>query len=88
MLELTGSDVVLLTLAVLLIVPAVFGVTSMLMVTLAPLARVPRLHVTVVAPLQLPVLGMADIKVTLPGNVSVTVTFLAEPGPLFVTVIE
>ena len=77
LLELLESDVVLLTLAVLLIVPAAFGVTSMLMVTLDPLDRVPRLHVTVLVPLQLPVLGMADIKVTLPGNISVTVTFLA-----------
>lgn len=88
LLELLLSDVALLTVIVLLIVPAVFALTSMLMVTLDPLARVPRLHVNVVVPLQLPTLGVAETKVTVSGNVSETVTLLAVPGPLFVTVIE
>ena len=86
MLELLGSDVLLFTLALFCIVPVVVGMTTMVTVALAPLISVPRLQVTVLVPEQLPRLAVADTKVVLPGIVSVTVTFDAEFGPLFVTV--
>jgi hypothetical protein len=85
-----GSGVVLNTLALLLRSGGltIVGVTVMVIVALAPLARLPRLQVTVLVPLQLPWLGMAEPNVTLPGNVSVTVTAEAEVGPLLVTMME
>jgi hypothetical protein len=83
----TGSATLLVTLAVLLNVPPAVGVTTIVTVALAALARVPRLHVTVAVPLQLPCDGVVDTQVTPPGSVSVTETPVAELGPLFVTVI-
>ena len=47
---------------------------------------VPRLQVTLLVPVQAPWLGVAEPKVTPPGSVSVTATFAAAVGPLFVTV--
>ncbi len=55
-------------------------------VALAPLASVPRLHVTVVVPVQVPTLGVADTKVKPAGSVSVTVTAAAGEGPALETV--
>jgi hypothetical protein len=78
----------LATLAVLVIVPAALGVTTMVMVALAPLVSVPRLQVTVLPDrLQLPWLDEEETNVTLDGRVSVTLTFVAVPGPLLVMVI-
>jgi hypothetical protein len=59
----------------------------MVTVALAPLARVPRLHVTVTVPLQLPCDVMVDTQVAPPGKVSVMVTPVAALGPLLVTTI-
>ena len=86
MLELVGSDVPLVTLALFFIDPVVVGITTMVTVALEPLVKLPRLQDTVLVPEQLPRLEVADTKVVLPGIVSVTVTFDAVLGPLFVTV--
>ena len=74
------------TVAVLVIVPAVAGaVTSMVIVALAPEARLPTEQVTVPEALvQVPWLDDAETKVTPAGRVSVTVTPVAGLGPLFV----
>jgi len=56
------------------------------MVGVAPGATVPRVQVTVVVPLQLPVEGVADTNVRLAGRTSVTVTPLAVLGPALPTV--
>ena len=54
--------------------------------TLAPLARLPKLHPVVIVPeVQTAEL---DTNVTPAGNVSVTLTFVALEGPLLVTLIE
>ena len=81
-----GSDSLALTVAVLLIVPAVVGVTTMVTPTVAALATLPRLHVTVPpAWLQFPCAEDAETKVTPAGNVSLTVTPLAVDGPALLT---
>jgi hypothetical protein len=82
-----GSDWLPVTLAVLVFVPALVGVTTIVTVAEAPLARLPRLQVTMLVPLQLPWLGVADTKATPVGNVSVIVTPVAVAGPLLLTVI-
>ena len=51
---------------------------------LAPTARLPRLHVTVVVPLHAPCVADEEINVTPAGRASVVVTFVALAGPLFV----
>src|SRR5437867_2908937 len=82
----SGGEVAL-TVAVLVIVPLLVGLTTIVLVTVAPLAMVPRSHVTVdfdgfaVQP------GLADAKPAFFGRLSVTVTPVAAFGPLFVTVI-
>jgi hypothetical protein len=76
----------LVTLAVLLMVPATVGVTTIVTVALAPLARVPRVQVMVLVPLQLPWLADEETNVTPEGRVSVTATPVAVLGPLLVTV--
>ena len=81
-----GSVRVPVTLAVLLIVPATVGVTTIVTVTGAPLATVPKLQVTVLPNEQLPWLDIADTGVTPAGNVSNTVTPVAVYVLLFVTV--
>ena len=83
----SGSDTPLVTLAVLSRVPAAVGVMTIVIVALPPLLIVPRAHVTVLVPLQLPWLVEEETKVTPPGNVSVTTTPVAASGPLFVTMI-
>ena len=80
-----GSVGLPVTPAVLLKAPAELGLTTIVIVVLAPLARFPKGQVTVAVPLQVPWLGEADTKVTPPGRRSVTVTPVALAGPLFVT---
>ena len=60
----------------------------MLMIAVPAFAIAPRLHVTVVAPLHEPWLGIAEPKTGPDGNWSVTATFVAGDGPLFVTTIR
>jgi len=82
-----GSVVEAATETVLVINPAVLGVTTISIRAVAAFANVPRLQVAV--PLnseQVPWLGVAETKVTLGGSTSVTVTPEAASGPLFVTV--
>lgn len=83
-----GSVSVAVTVAVLVIVPtaAAPDVTTMVMVALAVLLMMPRLQVTVVVPLHEPCEGVVVPKLTPGGNASVTTTFVALLGPLFVTV--
>jgi hypothetical protein len=83
-----GSLWVADTLAVLAILPEVVVVTTTVTVALAPLAKLPRLQVNVPpdgAP-QLPWPGVAELKVTLEGMVSVRLTPVAVFGPLLVMV--
>ena len=49
-------------------VPAVVGVTTKLMVALAPAAIKPRSQTTVLVPVQLPWLGVAETKFTPAGK--------------------
>ena len=83
-----GSGSLPLTVAVLVMVPAVAGaVTVMVNVELAPEARLPTEQVTVPEALvQVPWLEDAETKVTPLGRVSVTVTPVAGDGPLFLAV--
>ena len=79
-----GSVTVVLTLAVLLSVPAAVGVITTVRTVVAPLARVPRLQVTVPAAC---VQGaVAETKVTPAGKVSVSTVLAAGDGPAFATV--
>lgn len=83
-----GSAVVDVTFTVFVTVPAVVALAIIVTTWgLAPLLIVPRLHVTVVVPEQLPWEVAEDTNVTPAGNTSVAVTFAALSGPLFVTVI-
>src|SRR5260370_24559912 len=52
-----------------------------------PMANVPKLQVTVVVPVQVPWLGVADTNLSPAGSTSVTVTPVEPDGPLLVTVI-
>src|SRR5205809_5364319 len=77
-----GSASLPLTVAVLVMVPAVAGAVALVVnVALAPAARLPTEQVTVPAEFVHPVL--AETKVTPAGRVSVTVTPVAGLGPLF-----
>src|SRR5229473_6172092 len=80
-----GSGSLPFTVAVLVMVPAVAGaVALMVIVALAPEARLPTEQVTVPEALvQVPWLDVAEPKVTPLGRVSVTVTPVAGDGPLF-----
>lgn len=82
----TGSDPLVVTLCVLLIVPAAVGFTTMLTSLFAPFARVPRLHVTVVPDSAQP--DEAETNVTPEGKASVSTTFGAAAGPLLVTMLR
>jgi hypothetical protein len=82
-----GSGTVEVTLTVFDNEPVWDGVTTIVIVALAAFDIVPKLHVTVVVPEQLPCDAIADTNVTPAGNTSVAVTFVALSGPLFVTVI-
>lgn len=89
-----GSSSFPLTVAVLLSVPGVVVVTTIVTLALAPFARLPRLQVTVpslggdfdVERVQLPWVEETELKWTVAGKGSVTVTPVAGCGPLFVTV--
>jgi hypothetical protein len=85
-----------LTLAVLVSVPGFVALTTMVMVALAPLERLPRLQVTVpsfgeffvaVERVQVPWVEDTELKCTVAGKASVTVTPVASCGPLLVTLI-
>ena len=75
-----------LTVALFVIVPLLVGFTAIVFVTVAPLATVPRSHVTIdldgfaVQP------ELANAKPAFFGSVSFTVTPVAALGPLLVTV--
>src|SRR6267142_818706 len=72
------------TVAVLVIEPAAVAVTVMETEAVAPLASVPRLHVTVDEPtgMQGPWLAVAETSVSPAGSTSVTVTPVEFDGPL------
>ncbi len=85
-----GSAVVVAIVTVFEIVVACAGaVTTMVMVVLAPVAQVARVHDTETLPVLLqvqpPLLGLTETNVTPAGNVSVTVTLAASEGPLLAT---
>src|SRR6266404_1423231 len=77
------------TLAVFTVVLAAVAVTVALRETeaAAPLASVPKLHVTVVVPVQVPRLAVAETNVRPAGSTSVNVTAVELDGPLLVTAI-
>ena len=87
-----GSVVAAATVAVLVSDPDALlaTVTTMSIVAVAKLGKMPRLHVTVLVPEQVPVLGVAETNVTPAGRPSVTITPLVVASmagvPLFVTV--
>ena len=83
----TGSHEAEATLAVLLTAPPGVTVTTRVTVAVPGLLRVPRLQVTVLVPLHVPWLGVAETKLAPLGSASVTDTSVAAFGPLFVAVI-
>lgn len=67
--------------------PAVVGVTTSVIVAVAPTPRVPNEQLTVLDPgVQVPWLGAAEINTTPAGSTSLTVTPDAGAGPLLVIV--
>src|SRR5579864_8712549 len=79
-----GSGSLPLTVAVLVMVPAVAGAVALIVkVALAPEASEPTLQVTVPEALVQP--ELAELKVTPDGRVSVTVEPVLALGPLLVT---
>ena len=81
----TGSVIELVAVAVFVIVPAVDGRTTMVMVAEPPLFITPKLQTTVADPEHVPWLGVAETRVTLDGSTSVTTTPVAVSGPLLTT---
>jgi hypothetical protein len=79
-----GSPVALANCTLLLNVPVAVGLTTTVLVTLAPFARVPRLQVTL--PLAKVQPAVVETKVIPAGRVSVRVTAEAGFGPLFLAV--
>jgi len=75
------------TVAVFVIAPVAVAVTARETEALAPFASVPRLQVTVVVPVQVPWLGVAETNVRPAGSTSVNVTPVEFDGPLLVTAI-
>jgi hypothetical protein len=67
-------------------VPVVVGVTTKLTVALAPAAIRPRLQTTVLVPVQLPWLGVAETKVTPAGKISLIVAVVGTGKPTLDTV--
>jgi hypothetical protein len=88
LLEGIGSGVLEVTLTVFVSVPAAAGVTTIVMVAVAPFAKVPRVQVTVVVPEQVPTEVDEETKLAPAGNTSVTDTLWAASGPPLETVIE
>src|SRR5918996_5433256 len=88
LLGVSGSGSFAPTDAVSVMVPACEVVTTMVTVAVSPPATDPRLQVTVPpARLQLPWLLVEDTYCVVGSSWSVSVTPVAVPGPLFVTVI-
>ena len=87
LLDESGSASDALTLAVSVICPEAVGVTMTVTMALAPLANVPTEQLTGPVPLQEPCVVEEETNVTPAGSVSVTLTFVACAGPLFLTVI-
>jgi hypothetical protein len=83
----TGSVAVEVTPARFVSVPVVeaFTVTTTVTVAVVLLVSTPKEQVRLVVPLQVPWLGVDELKVTPEGNVSVTVTPAALVGPALVT---
>src|SRR6187549_1740902 len=75
------------TVAVLASWPCAEGVTTIVMTAVAPTDTLPILQLTVVVPLHAPCVGVEETKATPAGSGSLTVTFVAAAGPLFVTAI-
>lgn len=73
------------TVAVFVIEPAAVAVAVRETEAVAPFARVPKLQVTVVVPVQVPWLDVAETNVRLAGSASVIVTPVELDGPLLVT---
>ena len=69
-----GSNELPETIAVLLIDPVTVGVTTKVTVSMAPGGRLPRSQVTVLVPVQVPLVVVAETKFTLAGKLSVIVT--------------
>ena len=63
--------------------PGPFGVTTMLMIALAPFAIDGTEQVIVVEPLHVPALADTELSVTPAGRTSVMTTLVAGDGPLF-----
>src|SRR5262245_59367488 len=81
-----GSAVPALTEAVLTrMAPSAGAMTVMTMFGAAPTARLARVHVTVVGPLQLQPVPLALTNVTPAGSASVTLTVAAVLGPALLT---
>jgi hypothetical protein len=82
-----GSGWSPVTVAVSTLVPGVFSVATTVIVALPALARLPIAHMTGPVPVQVPVLGVAEVSVAPTGRTSVTVTPVASVGPLLVATI-
>lgn len=76
------SAVLDVTLAVLA-ATSPLALTEMMTLAVAPEAKMPKLQVTVVVPVQAPWLELEETKSR--GSVSVTTTFAADCGPWFTT---
>jgi hypothetical protein len=86
--DVTGSFSAAVTPAVLVSAPTDVGVTTSVMVTLAPTSRLPMLQVSDPPDSeQLPIEDTAETKVTVAGSASLTVASVAGEGPLFVATI-
>ncbi len=78
------SASVALVVAVLTNEPGVVGVTAMVTTALAPTAKLPSAQLIVVVPPHVPCVEVTGPNVTPVGSGSVTLTFVAAAGPLFV----
>lgn len=81
-----GSGSVAVTEAVLVMLPAAVGLTTIVTVAVAAFGSVPMLQETVVVPEHVPCVEAAETNVGPAGSVSVRVTLVAGDGPLLVTV--
>src|SRR6266566_2567421 len=75
------------TITVFVKVPAVVVFTTIVIVTLSPLARVPSWQVTTLVLEHVPFVVFTETNVTSVGSVSVATTPVAVPGPLLVATI-
>jgi hypothetical protein len=83
-----GSELVDETDGALMIVPALFGRMTIEIDAEPPEVSAPIEHVTVEAPLHVPLFEAAETNVVPDGSTSTSVTPEAEPGPPFETVSE